>query len=92
MACDVPGHEGACSLVPDGSQCGTGNECVHGGCFKIGSVACTTCRSNCDGCAGSIDGTGNYLCVILSASDCAISADCPQGQACSSSFACVMPC
>jgi hypothetical protein len=98
---------GQCSPVANGTPCNDGNplcvngrcctaghEVVHGGCFQINSIDCQGCNAGCGGCAGSIDGSPNFLCVSDTPNRCQSNADCPVGQACQGEVkvSCVQPC
>jgi hypothetical protein len=98
---------GQCSPVANGTPCNDGNplcvngrcctaghEVVHGGCFQINNINCQGCNPGCGGCAGSIDGSPNFLCVSDTSNSCKSNADCPVGQACQGEvrISCVQPC
>jgi hypothetical protein len=75
------------------NQCGctNGHEVVNGGCFKIDDGSCAGCP--CSQCAGSIDGSGNFLCISGFTSSCSTNTDCPTGSACQQLLhKCVTPC
>ncbi|HEY7035087.1 MAG TPA: hypothetical protein VH482_27350 [Thermomicrobiales bacterium] len=75
-------------------SCPSGTECVNGGCFDIGSAACTNvCGISCQKCVGSVPGSGNFLCANLTNTFCTSNADCPVGQACGiGARVCITPC
>ena len=86
--------------------CAAGRECVHGGCFQITSgLECPGCSPTCSEangnpcitpngacCSGSVDGSGNFLCVTFTRTPCQGNADCPLGQACQANGVCRATC
>src|SRR5262249_54918327 len=74
------------TLNPDCScTCPSGYDSVNGGCFQINNSH-GACGSSCDDTIGSVDGSGNFLCVTLIGFSCiSSSSECPLGSACGTS-------
>jgi hypothetical protein len=63
-------------------NCPSGYESLHGGCFQITGDGFPFCGGDCAG-VGSIDGSGNFLCVHLPRSTpCSSTSECALGSAC----------
>ena len=74
---------GACAALCGGACCGGGHECVHGGCFQVSTgFNCQDCPKYCNALCGTVDGSGNTLCISVTNASCDSTADCPVGQAC----------
>jgi hypothetical protein len=73
------------TLNPDCScTCPSGYESLNGGCFRIATDLSFDCGSSgCNAVAGSVDGSGNFLCVFRSGGPaCTATNQCPSGNAC----------
>jgi hypothetical protein len=77
--------------------CPSGYESLNGGCFRIGpGLDPNFCGpGGCSHLAGSIDGSGNFLCVFNTPDPpCSSTSDCPLGSACflGGDLGCVQQC
>ena len=74
--------------------CLSGYESVNGGCFRIATDLGFNCGpGGCNEVAGSIDGSGNFLCVLLgSPTPCSRNIQCALGSACQGQQGCVTQC
>jgi hypothetical protein len=62
--------------------CPSGYDSDHGGCFHVNN-SFGNCGSSCEGTDGSVDGSGNFLCVNENPnSACSSNSQCPLGSAC----------
>ena len=64
--------------------CPSGYESLNGGCFRIANdLSADDCAPGCQARAGSVSGSGNFLCTTFAASAaCSSTSDCPLGSAC----------
>ena len=64
--------------------CPSGYESLNGGCFRIANdLSANDCAPGCQARAGSVSGSGNFLCTTFPASGaCSSTSDCPLGSAC----------
>lgn len=64
--------------------CPSGYESLNGGCFRIANdLSAADCAPGCEARAGSVDGSGNFLCTHFPASTpCSSTSECALGSAC----------
>jgi hypothetical protein len=71
------------TLNPDCScTCPAGYESLNGGCFRIRPALIFDCGGGCNNVSGSVDGSGNFLCMGIPGAACATTSECPLGSAC----------
>lgn len=78
---------GACAPVADGTACGSGGTCIHGGCATQCGAPNYTCPFPASGCAllNGPDAPGTCFQVptnVCGAPQCGSHADCPTGSVC----------
>jgi len=76
------------------NPCSPGYELVNGGCFQIVTGLDESLCTNACNVAGSVDESGNYLCVtIVGGTSCSSNSDCASGTACQQILdVCLQPC